>query len=130
MFNRKWAMTICAVVAAGPLMAGSIHGQVMSPSRVNYLTFSKPVVLPGVVLPAGTYTFEAGPDGRSRDIVLVTSRDGKRHTYLGFTRDVQRPEGIPADQLVGFGEAPAKEPLPIAVWYPVGSTRGHEFLYR
>ena len=32
-------------------------------TRVNNLTFSHAVALPGVTLPAGTYAFEAGPGG-------------------------------------------------------------------
>ena len=94
------------------------------------MTFSKDVALPGIVLAAGSYTFEAGPGNTSRDIVLVRSRATQKPLYLGFTRPVNRPEGMPSDKTVAFGEAPAGQPTPIAVWYPVGSSTGHEFLYR
>jgi hypothetical protein len=82
------------------------------------------------VLPAGAYTFEAGPGGRSRDIVLVMPRDGGGPIYLGFTREVTRPSGIPASSVISFGEAPAGQTIPIDTWFPVGQSMGHQFLYR
>ena len=130
MFNRKSLWTLCAVVAVGLLAVASTHVSAGAAPRINYLTFSQPVALPGVVLPAGTYAFEEAPGGAHRDVVLVTDRGGQTPFYLGFTMPVRRPESLPDDQPMEFGEAPAGSPIPIAVWYPVGSSTGHEFLYR
>ncbi|MBI4266573.1 MAG: hypothetical protein HY657_19565 [Acidobacteria bacterium] len=125
---RKSIVTACAAVAAGLVMAGSI--QALEPvSQINHLTFSQAVALPGVVLPPGTYTFQAGPDGRSPELVIVRTRDGKG-LFLGLTRQVSRPAGMPSSRTVTFGEAAAGEPTPIAAWFLVGSSTGHQFLYR
>ena len=126
MMNRKSVLTACAVVVAGLLMA--VSTQAWTVSRTNYLTFNKAVALPDAVLTPGTYTFERVPG--SIDIVRVTSRDGKRALYMGFTQTVTRPVGMPKDRTVTFGEAPEGEPTPIAAWFPIGSESGHRFLYR
>ena len=96
----------------------------------NRLTFNRPVALPGVVLPAGSYSFDIVDDNSSIDIVAVRNTARTRTYYLGFTNTVTRPRSMPASAAVTFGEAPADAPPPIAVWYPIGQTIGHQFLYR
>ena len=43
----------------------------------DYITFSAPVAIPGVTLPAGTYRFEMPSSTASDGIVSVSSRDGR-----------------------------------------------------
>jgi ABC-type Fe3+ transport system permease subunit len=127
MFNRRFVLTACVVAMAALVTAAST--QAWSPlTRVNHLTFSGPVALPGVVLAAGAYTFESGPAGTNPDIVRVTSRNGQRLLFTGFTMRIARPAG--SNRVVSMGEAAAGEPTPIAAWYPIGMDTGHEFLYR
>lgn len=123
--KRKVAL-IAAVVALAALLAASSTLASPPVSRVNHLTFSGAVRLPGTLLMPGTYTFEAGPNGTDLDIVRVTTRDGRRILYTGFTTPVTRPTRGP---MVSFGEAPAGSPQPIAVWYEDGATMGHQFRY-
>jgi hypothetical protein len=126
MVNRKWALA--AVAGALMTVAAVSAASAWGTSRVNYLTFSGTVALPGVILPAGTYLFEVVAPGANRDVVRVSSREG-RHYFMAFTRRVERPRGLRTSTAVTFAEAPAGNPPPIAAWYPVGATRGHEFLY-
>jgi hypothetical protein len=128
MFNRKTALMTCVVVAAAGLLTAAT--QAWAPPKANHLTFKRSVALPGVVLPAGTYTSEAGPANNHPDIVQVRSRDNRRVLYTGFTVSVRRPAVMSRSVPIVFGEAPAGEPMPIAAWYPVDSSTGHEFLYR
>ncbi len=130
MFNRKFVLTACIATVASVLMVASTHAFVTG--HINHLTFSKAVALPGVVLPAGAYTFEAGPGGVSRKIVVVRTRDGQETLYLGFTltREVRQSAGMPKHRTVSFGEAPTGQPTPITVWYDKDSSTWHEFLYR
>jgi hypothetical protein len=105
------------------------HAVTFSPTtQVNRLTFSQPVLLPGVILPAGTYSFELAPAGTHTDIVRVSSLRGQPF-YLGFTRPVPRPRTLAKNQVVEFGERVAGAPAPIAVWYPVNGPSGHAFVY-
>jgi hypothetical protein len=97
--------------------------------QTNYLTFRAPFGLPGVTLPAGTYAFEMADTNGSRDVVTVSSRDGSRHYFMGFTREVPRPAGLRVDQPIVFREGPSDTPARIGAWYPAGRPAGREFLY-
>src|SRR5687768_207317 len=109
MAKRNWALTAVAVAL---LTAGISTTTAWSNPRLNHLTFNGAVALPGVTLPAGTYVFEVV--GNSSDVVRVSSKQG-RHYFLGFTQRIERPAG--------------ERSQPIAAWYPIGSSRGHRFLY-
>lgn len=98
-------------------------------ARTNYITFSKPVRLPGVVLGSGTYIFELPDPVGAWDVVSVLSRDRQRVYYTGLTRPVVRPHGMRPDQVVSLGEAPADAATPIRVWWPMGERTGREFNY-
>jgi hypothetical protein len=115
------------VAALALLVAGSGHAFV---GHENHLTFSRPVALPGVVLPAGAYSFSLVDASSSLDVVIVRNRERTKVYYMGFTNLVPRPRGMSRDTPVTFAEARAHEPRPIATWYEVGSAIGHEFLYR
>ena len=115
------AIALMALAAATPTRA-ALGG--------DRITFSGPVALPGVVLPAGSYTFEiANPDSSLR-VVRVTRRDTGRVYFAGFTRMIPRPVDLPADQLISLGEGPRGAAVPIDVWYPSGLSQGNRFIYR
>ena len=118
-----WVAIGLALVVTVTSQAGAIG------DHANRLTFTGAVALPGVVLPAGTYTFEIANPGNSTTVVRVAGRDG-RVQFLGFTERVRRPEGLPKDSVVSFGESAAANPPPILAWYPVGTLTGHRFIYR
>jgi len=116
------AIALMALAAAVPTRA--------SFGPADRITFSGAVALPGVVLPAGAYTFEvANPDSSLR-VVRVTRRDTGRVLFSGHTQMIPRPVNLPADQLIGLGEAPRGDAVPITVWYPSGRSQGHRFIYR
>ena len=100
-------------------------GDNVSAAAGDHLTFSRATALPGVVLPSGEYIFERASPGTSANIVRV--RDAKRNVrFMGYTVEVQRPNRRGAtDRVVEFGEAPAGQPVPIKVWYPIGSGSGY-----
>ena len=94
---------------------------------VTYVHFSDTVGLPaGVVLPAGEYTFEAV---RS-DVVRVSSRDGRRVFYSGFTHRVPRPRDLNPDVMISLGERPANGVSPVRAWFPLPTGSGHAFIYK
>jgi hypothetical protein len=99
-----------------------------SPDRRAYMTFSGPVRLPGVTLPAGTYTFEL-PFENSRNLVRVTNRQHTQVYYTGFTHLTQRSSRGSLDAKIVLGEAPANTIQPIKVWFPQDEVVGNEFIY-
>ena len=126
MTKRKSVRIAFATVALA-LVAVAAHAWGFN--HENRLKFSRPVALPGIVLPAGTYSFDvASPT--ALDVVVVRSASRDKVYYMGFTRTVSRPKHVSKETAVAFGEATANEPPPIAAWYEIGDTIGHEFLYR
>lgn len=126
MFNRK--SSVIVLVAAVLALTSAASGAWNPVTRPNRLTFSRPVALPGVVLPAGAYVFELGPAGTHRDVVRVTTPKGAS-IYMGFTRPVAKPRTLPKTLMVTFGESVTNEPAPISVWYPIDGPDGREFVY-
>jgi hypothetical protein len=128
MLARKIVRTLFGVVLLG-VLATSATGAAMDTRRTTYFTFSGPVRLPGVTLPAGTYTFEvANPDSGS-DIVTVKSRDRSKVYLMKFTRFVYRDRTGDLKATIAFGETSAGSPPPVKAWYPQYETRGREFIY-
>lgn len=127
MVNRKFVVAGCTAAVAVLLAASSALAW-SSLARTNHLTFSAAVALPGVVLSPGSYTFQAGPQDTNLDIVRVTTRDGRRVLFMGFTTLVARSHGNRGVE-VSLGEAPAGQPRPILEWYPMNSTIGYRFRY-
>jgi hypothetical protein len=124
MRSVKAIVVLCAVLlgvaAAG---AGTLS------NHRNVLSFSGPVALPGVSLAAGSYIFEILDPDASTDVVVVRNRDHTQVFYMGLTRRIDRPASLARGRLVTFGEAASGNPAPISAWYPLGESRGYEFLY-
>jgi hypothetical protein len=117
------AAGLAVLVAIG--VATTVHGWT---GQQNTLKFGGAVALPGVVLPAGTYQFKV-IEGGGGDIVRVTSQDGRRPYFMGFTRKVMRPYSHNSNRAIVLGEAAAGTPPPIAIWFPTDGDNGHEFIY-
>jgi hypothetical protein len=63
------------------------------------------------------------------DVVRVSNRQRTEVYVTAFTRQTFRPAGMVRDQLVTFGETPARSAPPIKAWFPPESSVGHEFIY-
>lgn len=125
---RKLTYTVSAIVILS-VLATSSTGAVFNSKRTTYLTFNKPIRLPGLSLGAGTYRFELPDPDHSWNVVRVSSRNGT-HIYLtAFTRVVGRPPGMSSAQRIIFGEAPEGIPTPISTWYPQDENTGRQFIY-
>jgi hypothetical protein len=125
MTNSKSIGIALGTVALALVMAAS--GQAGF-GHQNTLTFNRPVALPGVVLAAGSYSFDvASPT--ALDVVVVRNSKSGKALYMGFATTITRPRGMATNAPIAFGEAPANEARPIAAWYEIGSTTGHQFRY-
>jgi hypothetical protein len=94
----------------------------------TYFTFSAPVTLPGVTLPAGKYIFRLADPDSSRKVINVLSEDGKRSLAMLHTIPNQTMKA-PKDAEVRFMETSAKVPPPIKTWWYAGKAIGYEFIY-
>jgi hypothetical protein len=121
---RKSLLAVIGAVIIGVVVAASAHAWT---SDTNYLTFNAPIALPGVTLPAGTYTFRT-PSDSDKNIVQVLNRAGNKSYYMGITHPVLRPRAG-TEMSVILGEAPAGQARPIQAWFPLGERDGHSFIY-
>jgi hypothetical protein len=107
-------------------------GTLLSGTKDTSITFSSPVQLPNVTLPAGTYQFRTMPVANSvglgDHVVQVSDKDGTHQFGMFIT--------IPTDLIqakdetvVTFGERPVGSPQALKVWFYPGSTIGEEFIY-
>ncbi len=121
--------TRVAAIAAAALLVLVFTGPRAEASEANeltYITFSAPVALPGVSLPAGTYQFKV--TGMDYDIVQVFSRSGNElYATLITIPDVRN---TPAPKtIVTFHEAPSTRPEAINTWFYPGRQTGRQFIY-
>ncbi len=123
MMNRRTAVV---TLVLGLMAAATSYAFV---GRINNLTFNRPVALPGVMLAAGSYSFEVLEPGVGADIVRVWNRERTQVFYTGITRSIDRPRHADPTRIVQLGESVAGAAPPIVAWYPIASPTGHEFIY-
>jgi hypothetical protein len=128
MVNRKLVLAVCgAAVFSVVFMTGAVV--TADANKTAYLTFSKPVGLPGVALGSGTYIFEIANPDTSANVVRVLSRDRSISYFMGLTRPVDRPKSMKSDQGVSLGESAAGIAPSITAWWPLNESTGREFIY-
>jgi hypothetical protein len=119
---------MCVVVIAllAPFTASPASAQNFD-ERV-FFTFSGPVELPGVALPAGKYIFRLPDPTSTHNVVQVLSGDGMTTYGIFFTLGADRLSPAPQPE-IRFMEVPAGTPPPIRAYWNAGHTTGHEFIY-
>lgn len=114
-----------AVLASG--MPGVAHAQSLTDHRTD-ITFSQPVMLPGVTLPAGTYQFRLVNPYSSHRTVQVLSADGRTpYAMLPAIPALRAESSMTPD--ARFIEAPRTVAWPLKQLWAPGSSYGWEFLY-
>ena len=94
----------------------------------TYFTFSQPVALPGVTLPAGTYMFRLADDTTTRKVIQVTNKEGTQNFAMLHTMPVYRLDA-PRDPEVRFMETASGAPIAVRAWWQGGERTGYEFIY-
>ena len=125
---RRIQTTVAALCAALALTAGIASSQTIPADRTTYVTFSGPVSIPGMTLPAGTYTFRLLNSDTNRNIVQIFDREGMKlyTTLLAIPATRPEPSG---DPVITFKETPADRAPAVRYWYYAGDTAGNELVY-
>ena len=121
----KTLVSAC-VSAVLAMMGTTAHAQTID--NRTFFTFSQPVTLPGVTLPAGKYLFRIPDTTTSRRVVQVLSADGMRSYAMLLSIPAQRGEA-PARPEIRFMETAENMPAAIKTWWYPGNTIGYEFIY-
>jgi hypothetical protein len=125
---RKTALAGCALSLLGVMWASTSTSSAQPADYRTYFTFSAPVQLPGVTLPAGRYLFRLADPAGSRRVISVLSEDGR--TPLAMLHTIpNRLLTAPQDAEVRFMETPADVPPAIKTWWYPGRSIGYEFIY-
>jgi len=116
--------TLAALVLGATLATA----QAPDTNNTTIVTFSAPVSLPGVTLPAGSYMFKLADSQVNRNIVQVFTKD--RSKILATILAIPAERNEPADEtVITFAESPANSAPAIRYWYYPGDKRGQEFAY-
>jgi len=98
-------------------------------NRQTYLTFSGPVQLPGITLPAGTYMLKlADPGNGMLNAIQIWDRSGM-HLYKTLQTMRRRRGEAPKDPIVMFKEAVAGQAQPVQSWFYPNDSTGYEFIW-
>src|SRR5438132_8260289 len=100
---RTWRIACSAAVLVIGL-ATAAHADEWN--KLTYLTFSGPVNMPGITLPAGTYRFELMDPDSSRRVIRVSDKDGTKN--YGIFLSISDEKAAPSDNaVVMIKETPA-----------------------
>jgi len=122
MRNTFTVLITCAALFAG-LPARGDQG-----NEKTTLTFSQPVELPGIVLPAGKYVFKLIWGDTHRNVIQVSNAEETKvfATLLAIPDYRLKPT---TDTVIRFTERPVNRPEAIRGWFYPGMEFGHEFVY-
>ena len=116
------------VAVTALMLWGSASAFAQTADYQTFFTFSGPVTLPGVTLPAGRYLFRLADATTSRRVINVLTADG-RDSLAMLTSIPSRLSKAPSEPEVRFMETSADVPPPIKTWWYPGNSTGYEFIY-
>jgi len=123
----KRITVVVSIAAAALFLLRTAPVRADESDELTYFTFSSPVELPGLALPAGTYIFEH-PDINSVHVVQVLSQDGATVYGTFLTIPVNRTKETFSPS-VRFEEQTVGAPPAIKSWFYPGRMTGDEFIY-
>ncbi len=98
-----------------------------NPHEKTFLTFSQPVELPNLMLPAGEYLMRLA-DTPSRNVVQVWNRDQSRLLGQWLFVPMQRLE-VTSEPVIMFREIAEGATPAVQAWFYPGREIGREFIY-
>jgi hypothetical protein len=125
---RSITTTLAALCAALTLTAGAATAQTTPADRTTFVTFSGPVSVPGMTLPAGTYTFRIADSQTDRHIVQIFDKESMKLFTTLLAIPAQRADAG-GDPVITFKETPSDRPPAIHYWYYAGDKDGNELVY-
>jgi len=125
--KRVFSIATASVIAVLLALTISVGAQDFNPMEKTFLTFSGPVEMPGVTLPAGTYMFRLA-DTPSRNVVQVLNQDGTDILGQWLFVQAERPD-VSGETVVTFRETTAGATPAVQYWYYPGEKIGKELIY-
>ena len=123
---RRVAFLACSVALLAGVMAAPSTAQPLD--KRTLFTFSGPVSMPGVTLPAGKYLFRLANPESGRNVIQVMNADATKPYGMFFAIRAERFEPASTAE-VRFMETAAGVPSAIKTWWYPGERSGYEFVY-
>ena len=123
---RHVVFLACSVALLACVMETPSTAQTLD--KRTLFTFSGPVSMPGVTLPAGKYLFRLANPDSGRNVVQVLNADGTKPYGMFFAMRAERVEPASTPE-VRFMETAAGMPAAIKTWWYPGERSGYEFVY-
>jgi hypothetical protein len=117
---------LLAAVACGALFSTATMADVWN--KKTKLTFSGPVQVPGVTLPAGTYVFKLVYSSSNRNVVQVTNASENK-TYATIIAIPDYRINATSKTVMYFSERQSNAPMAVKSWFYPGDNFGHRFVY-
>ncbi len=97
-------------------------------NKKTKVTFTEPFEVPGIILPAGKYTFALMDSLSDRNIVQIWNEDQTKllATILAINNYRLTPTG---KTVITFSERPSGTPEALHAWFYPGDSFGQEFVY-
>jgi hypothetical protein len=123
---RKGFVATCVLLS---LVCGlGVSADASTFDKRTYFTFSQPITLPGVTLPAGTYLFRLADATTGRKVVKVKSQNGMQSYAMTLSIPAERQD-VPDEPEISFMETPAGTPAAVRTWWHQGERTGYELIY-
>ena len=125
--NQRFKLAIgSAVLMAAALIPTVSHADEFD--KKTFLTFSGPVQVPGMTLPAGKYVFKL-LDSTSDRFVVQIFNDSEQHLYTTLLAIPNLHLTTPDKTVITFYEAPSGQAQPLKAWFYPGDNYGRQFVY-
>lgn len=124
----RYSVLLSSVIAAIFVAAFATPAKADECDKLTYFTFSAPVALPGVTLPAGTYRFTHPDCGETDHILRISSQDGSEvfGTFIAIPEERTASSSVPS---VTFEERRAGTPEAVKAFFYPGDRTGDELIY-
>ena len=128
-FRTAWAMLVLALLGAAVVApAWARQMGLQNVSKKTTVTITRPMEVPGQVLPPGTYVFKVMDIVGTRNIMQITNKDEtKVYATIIAVPDYRVQQG--EKSVVQYKEAPAGKPNALRAWFYAGEKAGLEFVY-
>jgi Protein of unknown function (DUF2911) len=97
-------------------------------NQATTITFSKPIQIPGQILPAGTYSFKLLDSNSDPNVVQIFNSD-QTHLYAMLQTVATERQDSTGDTAITLAEPGAEKPDVLLKWFYPGNLTGHEFVY-
>jgi len=120
---KRFAVLFCCAVLFAVFPASADQW-----NKRTVVTFSAPVELPGITLPAGTYVFKLADSSGDRHIVQVFNAE-ETHIYATILAIPNYRLTPKEDTMMRFAERTKGTPEALRAWFYPADNFGQEFVY-